>query len=202
MNKKLNEAIIEFVGETVSSISPYKIEEIKRLISEASSADNSFLLPELTEYLSQGDIVENVEYPVINEQTKEVIIHGSSAIVLSNSCNILHKDRVLLAPIIENVSRKKPKEINSTYETMCIDETPLKNRIILFDGVFTVPTSYLFDRIKNHKSSRTCSLSIFGINLLYLKLSVFLMRPESRDITEERQDIETSTKSQLDNGSN
>lgn len=193
MNKELNQAIIDFVGETVSSISPYKIESLKQLIINASSADNSFLLPELTEQLSQGDIVTNVDYPCLNEKTKEVLINNSSVIVLSNSCNILHKDRVLLAPIINNVSGKTPAEINSTYETMCIDEQSLSGKIILFDNVFTFPTSILFNRISKNESIRTCSLSIFGINLLYLKLSIFLMRPESRDISDERQSIETST---------
>ena len=188
MDAKEKQALIKLVGDSLKSIDPYDLETIEAALKKPISMNDSFFLKEKLEVLSQGDIIKSVPYIGIDPNTQKGFVNFFDSIVLSNTCDCQRKNNIILAPILsEGFSEiQKTGNINSKYELFYIPEKEFKTCYIDFSRIFSFPLNVLKKRFEEKKSDRLYSLSFYGFNFFYLKLSVYLFRPESDEIAPKR----------------
>lgn len=158
-------------------------------------------------YFKQSDLVYEIRYPHLNEKNFEFEKYYTTAIVLSNTCDIsdenshsLNKKQCVLAPIIKlDVYIESLRELDSfTDDGLASFLSELKLQritnifyisdnggdeyIALLDKIFWFPTEELNSYLTEINTNKLFSLTHFGYYLFLLKLTFHFSRfPESLD---------------------
>lgn len=167
----------------------------------------NFVTRQDCDYFKQSDIVYEIRYPHLNEETVEFEKYYTTAIILSNTCDIssenphtLNSKQCLLAPVLELNSFVEDLRM-SDYFTEArlqsfLNELKLQRitnlffvsdnggdeYIALLDKIFWFPTDELNTYLPEMNENKLFSLTQFGYYLFLLKLSFHFCRfPEALD---------------------
>lgn len=181
---------IEFVDSVLPSVSPDFRDGAKEAILqfEKTGEQVKYMMLSPLEKLSQGDILSKVPFSYF-EDTGEQKTFVADALVLSTSCHIDQKERIVLVPVfsIEKfdgniVDLKK----NTIFDYMYIPDTIMSDKFIDFEYMNTYSKKLIMGAIEADKIKRIGSLNQLGYYLFIIKLTVYLMRKEDNDTLTER----------------
>ena len=181
---------IEFVDSVLPSVSPDLRDGAKEAILqfEKTGEQVKYMMLSPLEKLSQGDILSKVPFSYF-EDTGEQKTFVADALVLSTSCHIDQKERIVLVPVfsIEKfdgniVDLKK----NTIFDYMYIPDTIMSDKFIDFEYMNTYNKKLIMGAIEADKIKRIGSLNQLGYYLFIIKLTVYLMRKEDNDTLTER----------------
>ena len=124
-----------------------------------------------------------------NGDVQVVTVQGQ---LLSNSCDATRNDNLLFAAVMpleiltdEGYNKNEIKS-NLFYDLIYYPDEKLADRVVDF-GLLTSFSRELFaDAISKGKIKKIASLSNIGYYLLLSKITVYLMRPESDEVTREK----------------
>ncbi|MBL0288637.1 MAG: hypothetical protein IPQ19_14920 [Bacteroidetes bacterium] len=168
---------------------------------------SNFVAKQPCDYFKQSDLVFQIRYPHLNEENFEFEKYFTTAIILSNTCDIsnenahtLNKKQCVLAPTIElNTYIETLKQMESfsndrlssflselklqrITNIFYISDNGEQEYIALLDKIFWFPTEELNSYLENIKENKLFSLTHFGYYLFLLKLTFHFSRfPESLD---------------------
>ena len=106
------------------------------------------------------------------------------AMVISTSCHIDQKDKILMVPVFpidsftgNLVELKK----NMVFDFMYIPDNVMSKRYVCFNMMTSYNKKLICGGIENGKIKRIASLNQIGYYFFIIKLSVYLMRKEDPD---------------------
>jgi len=152
-----------------------------------------------TKHLLQGDIVGPIQLVLSSKNNRHGLLEVN-AIVVSNTCNLvpIQEDFALLAPVVtisEHIRpRKKPEDVWKQhllairkFEIIPYCYLPkiegLEESFADFSRITHIPTISLSNMLSDGKVSRIASLSRKGHLLFLSKLTYFLARLESKEVS-------------------
>ncbi len=189
---------VDFCVDLFPNISPYHAENVKEVIGKTLEEYNSISekYPFLTTYnnqeITQGDIFSKIPFVYVTEdgQPQTACFRAQ---LLSNSCDIVRDDRLVFAAILPDEFEFKSKNFlddvrkNIKYGYYCVPASNHKEYIIDFSLVASYPRR-LFERfVSENKVHKIASLTNFGYYFFLTKLTIFYMRPESKEVVREGQ---------------
>lgn len=150
----------------------------------------------LTKVFSQGDIVTNIPFLTLQEDS-EYLAQKMYGMILSNTCDFANNENVLLAPayemnfFIECFGDKEDTLVslrnNLIYDKFCLpaysDKCP--ELVIDFNGINSFAVKFIEKNVAENRSGRVASLSQEGYYYLLTKLTVHFLRPESTEVFRE-----------------
>lgn len=138
--------------------------------------------------LSQGDVISAIPFYYFGSDGKQKCF-TADAMVISTSCHIDQKKRMILAPVLplnqfegNIVELKKNKIIDYMY----IPDGKLNDKYIDFGVMNTFSKELIFNGINNKKIQRIESLNQIGYYFFVVKLTVYLLRKEDVDTLHSR----------------
>lgn len=181
---------IEFVESVLPSVSPDLRDSAKEAILqfEQTGEQLKYMMLSPLEQLSQGDILSKVPFSYF-EDTGEQKTFVADALVLSTSCHIDQKERIVLVPVFSlegfdgNILDLKK---NTIFYYMYIPDAILSDKFIDFEYMNTYSKKLIMGAIEADKIKRIGSLNQLGYYLFIVKLTVYLMRKEDSDTLTER----------------
>lgn len=181
---------IDFVDSILPSVSPDMKEGAKDAILqfEKTGEQLKYMMNNPLEQLSQGDILSKVPFIYFEEDGSQKTF-VADALVLSTSCHIDQKDRIVLVPVlpIENfVGNMKDLKKNTIFDYMYIPDTIMSEKFIDFEYMNTYSKDLIVKGIDIGKVKRIGSLNQLGYYFFIVKLTVYLMRKEDGDTLSER----------------
>lgn len=181
---------IDFVDSVLPSVSPDLRDSAKSAILqfERTGETLKYMMLNPLKELSQGDIISKVPFSFFDESGSQKLFIAD-ALVLSTSCHIDQKDKILLAPVFPldafdgNLTDLKR---NIIYDYMYLPDPVLSDKFIDFEYINTYHTDLIRKRIADGKITRMGSLNQLGYYFFLVKLTVYLMRKEDGDTLSER----------------
>lgn len=184
---------IDFVDSVLPSVSPDFRDGAKEAITQFEKEGQQIKYLTLTplEKFSQGDIISSVPFCFFDKDG-ELKQFNSDALVLSTSCHIDQRERLVLVPVLplklfrgkNHVELKR----NKVYDYMYIPDGTLIDKFVNFEIMNTYSRDLIMSGIKKGKIKRVASLNQIGYYFLIIKLTVYLMRKEDTDTLDERND--------------
>lgn len=181
---------IEFVDSVLPSVPMGTKEGVQDAIAqfEKDGEQIKYLTLNPLSELSQGDIISAVPFYYFDENGNQQVFH-SDAFVLSTSCHIDQKNKLVLVPVMplkayegNLVELKKNKVIDYMY----IPEGNLMDMFVDFEIMNTFSKDLIMNGIKSGRIHRLASLNQIGYYFFVIKLTVYLMRREDARTLEER----------------
>ncbi len=181
---------IDFVDSILPSVSPDMRERAKDAILqfEKTGEQLRYMMFNPLEQLSQGDILSKVPFIYFEEDGSQKTF-VADGLVLSTSCHIDQKDRIVLAPVlpIENFNGNMTDlKRNTIFDYMYIPDAIMSERFIDFEYMNTYSKDLIVKGIDLGKVKRIGSLNQLGYYFFIVKLTVYLMRKEDSDTLSER----------------
>lgn len=181
---------IDFVDSVLPSVSPDFRDGAKNAITQFEKTGHTinYLSSSVLPELSQGDIISRVPFTYFDENGKQKVF-SSDAMVISTSCHIDQKDKILLVPVFPITSfegNETDLKRNTIYDYMYIPDNQMKDKYIGFNIVSSCNKVLIMNAIKENKIKRICSLNQIGYYFFVIKLSVYFMRKEDPDTLKER----------------
>lgn len=142
-----------------------------------------------TDNLLQGDLIGPIQfYENENEQYK---VYRTDAIVISNTCDLVRKRRILLCPAVEldegaigNSNYLENIQKNKIYEKLYLPGSSDQPQYIIdLNRMFSVNRKYIENLRRKDEIKRIASLSQEGYFFFGLKITVYLLRPETDEVT-------------------
>ena len=141
--------------------------------------------------LLQGDIIGPIQFHEYDDDKQKKL--KVDAIILSNTCDLMRKKRILLAPAIPFLESKFSDKnfINILKKNIIFEKfyLPQHNNntpyVIDFSRIFNLSREEINKKINSKEILRKLSLSKEGYYFFGLKLTVYLLRPETSDIKRE-----------------
>ncbi len=181
---------IEFVDSILPSVPMETKEGIQEAIAqfEKNGEQIKYLTLKPLLELSQGDIISEVPFYYFDENGEQKKF-DLEALVLSTSCHIDQKNKLVLVPVMpleiyegNLVELKKNKVIDYMY----ISDGKLIDKFVDFEIMNTFSKNLIMNGIKNGKIHRIASLNQIGYYLFVVKLTIYLMRREDAETLNER----------------
>lgn len=190
-------SFIDFVTSLFPSISPYVQEQTKHSLEQFYEHGETFECYNTKSLggLCQGDIVENVNVPIIGIDGS-INIAERTVLIISNSCDIENDDYILIAPFYSfkegGFSQSQIKELknNRFFGKMYFPDVSEEEMFADFSYIQSMPKQYFYDGLKNNTMHIKHSLNRVGFYLLLCKLTIHLMRPEDKQLQEDREHID------------
>ena len=182
--------LIDFVDSILPSVPLDTKEGVQDAIAQFEKEGHQikYLMAKPLSKLSQGDIISNIpfRYYMDNGKQREFV---SNALVLSTSCHIDQKDKLVLVPVLpldvykgNMIDLKKNKVIDFMY----IPDGVMEELFVDFEIMNTFSKNLFMSGIKNKKQNVIASLNQVGYYFFIIKLTVYLMRREDIGTLEER----------------
>ncbi len=181
---------IEFVDSVLPSVPMETKEGVQEAIAQFEKCGEQIkylTLNPLSE-LSQGDVISAVPFYYFDENGNQQVFK-SDALVLSTSCHIDQKDKLVLVPVMplkayegNLVELKKNKVIDYMY----IPDGNLIDMFVDFEMMNIFSKDLIMKGIKNERIHRVASLNQIGYYFFVIKLTVYLMRREDAVTLKER----------------
>lgn len=171
---------IDFVEDILPSVDPDLKERASKAIAQFEKEGHQLqylLFRPLTE-LSQGDVISHINFMYF-EDDGSLKRFQADAMVLSMSCDIDHKDYLLLTPVLPLDTFKGDViqlKSNMIFNNMYIPG--MDNKFVNFEFINSYNKKLLLNGIDNNRIKRIASLNQLGYYLFIVKLTVFLMRKE------------------------
>lgn len=181
------EEYVRLVERLFPSIDPYTAENCIRAIRQHGQNAGPFAVTPLADTLAQGDVLGPVSLYTTDADGAVSVFEGS-AMLLSNTCDAEHDDFVILAvcfpfAVFAADGRLPAIITNETYDLMYLRSVPQIGDIVIdLARVSSVSRTFLVQEINGGRTRRVASLSSLGFWFFLSKLTVHLMRPESRDV--------------------
>lgn len=181
---------IDFVDSVLPSVSMGTKEGVQAAIAqfEKDGEQIKYLTMNPLSELSQGDVISEVPFYYFDENGKQQAFK-SDALVLSTSCHIDQKDKLVLVPVMpldvfegNVVELKKNKVIDYMY----IPDGNMMNRFVDFEIMNTFSKDLIMNGLKSGKLQRVASLNQLGYYFFVIKLTVYLLRKEDAITQQER----------------
>ena len=161
---------IEFVDSVLPSVSPDLRDGAKEAILqfEKTGEQLKYMMLSPLEQLSQGDILSKVPFSYF-EDTGEQKTFVADALVLSTSCHIDQKERIVLVPVFSlegfdgNIFDLKK---NTIFDYMYIPDAIMSDKFIDFEYMNTYSKKLIMGAIEADKIKRIGSLNQLGYYLL------------------------------------
>ncbi len=181
---------IDFVDDVLPSVSPDLRDRAKNAILQFEKEGNqlNYMMFQPLQQLSQGDIISNIPFSYFDENGEQKIF-SANAMVLSTSCHIDQKDRIILVPVLPLTvfsGNKKDLQRNTIFDYMYISDSIMSDQFIDFEYMGTYNKSLILNGIRNNQIKRLASLNQLGYYFFIIKLTVYLMRKEDRETQKER----------------
>lgn len=181
---------IDFVDSVLPSVSPDLRDGAKEAILQFEKTGEQLKYMTLSplEQLSQGDILSKVPFSYFEADGSQKTF-VTDALVLSTSCHIDQKERIILVPVFSiegfNGSVFDLKK-NTIFDYMYIPDDIMADKFIDFEYMNTYSKKLIVGAIESNKIKRIGSLNQLGYYLFIVKLTVYLMRKEDNDTLTER----------------
>ena len=181
---------IDFVDSILPAVDPDFREGAKAAILQFEKEGHilNFLTNECLITLSQGDIISDIPFTYFEEDGKQQIFK-SDAMVISTSCHIDQKEKLVMVPVLpldiydgNTVELKR----NTVYDYMYLPDCKMNNKFVNFSIWCTYNKELIMKQITEGKVKRLASLSQLGYYFLVVKLTVYLMRKEDGVTLDER----------------
>lgn len=185
----LNE-LIDFVDSILPSVPMGTKEGVQEAIAqfEKEGEQIKYLTGNPLSELSQGDVISAVPFYYFENDGNQKMFKAD-ALVLSTSCYIDQKDKLVLVPVfpLESfdgnlVELKKNKVIDYMY----IPEGSLIDSYVDFEIMNTFSKKLIMSGLKSGRLTRVASLNQIGYYFFIIKLTVYLMRREDVGTLNER----------------
>lgn len=182
--------LIEFVDGIMPSIPLDTKAGVQEAIAqfEKSGEQIKYLTSVPLPELSQGDIISSVPFFYFDENGEQVEFRAD-ALVLSTSCHIDQKNKIVLVPILplesfegNIIELKKNKVIDYMY----IPDGDLLDSFVDFEVMNTFSKELIKAGLESGKLQRIASLNQIGYYFFIIKLTVYLMRREDAGTLQER----------------
>lgn len=181
---------IDFVDSVLPSVPMGTREGVQAAIAqfEKEGEQIKYLTMNPLSELSQGDVISSVPFYYFDENGKQKVFK-SEALVLSTSCHIDQKDKLVLVPVMpldafdgNMVELKKNKVIDYMY----IPDGNMMNRFVDFEIMNTFSKDLIMNGLQSGKLQRVASLNQLGYYFFVIKLTVYLLRKEDTVTQQER----------------
>lgn len=181
---------IDFVDSVLPSVEPDLRDGAKNAILQFYREGNhpNYLKNKKLKELSQGDILSNVPFSYFDADGDQNVF-VADAMVISTSCHIDQKDKIVLVPIFpidEYIGDKVALKKNTIFDFMYIPDQLLCKKYISFSVICTYQKSLLFDGISRGRIKRLASLNQLGYYFFIIKLTIYLMRKEDPETYSDR----------------
>lgn len=182
--------LIDFVDSILPSVPMGTKEGVQEAIAqfEKDGEQIKYLTANPLAELSQGDIISAVPFYYFENDGNQKMFKAD-ALVLSTSCHIDQKDKLVLVPVfpLESfdgnlVELKKNKVIDYMY----IPEGSLIDSYVDFEIMNTFSKKLIMSGLKSGRLTRVASLNQIGYYFFIIKLTVYLMRREDVGTLNER----------------
>lgn len=180
---------IDFVSETLPSISPYTKDQVKRAISQFDGCENryQFFDTKLDKELSQGDIISDLPFYRVGK-SGEIEISRSEGILLTNTCDAERDDVLTFAQLIplpqNGISEAIRKNIN--YRLLYFPDCQFSNKAVDLSLINTFPRDLVEKKIEEKVFQKIAQLSRLGYYLFICKFTVHYLRPEDEEFNKAR----------------
>ncbi len=184
---------IDFVDSVLPSVDPDFRDGAKTAVEqfEKEGHELDFLMSNILDELSQGDIISKVPFVYFDSDGKQKVF-VADAMVISTSCHIDQKDKLILAPIIPltefkgNQAALNALKKNTIFDFWYIPDAKLNNGFISFSILSTYDKKLLFEGMEKGRIQRIASLNKLGYYFFIIKLSVYFMRKEDAQTLSDR----------------
>lgn len=182
--------LIDFVDSILPSVPMDTKEGLQEAIAqfEKEGEQIKYLTLNPLSDLSQGDVISSVPFYYFDEDGKQQAFK-SDALVLSTSCHIDHKDKLVLVPVLplssfdgNMVDLKKNKVIDYMY----IPDGEMINSFVDFEIMNTFSKDLIMSGLKSGRLHRIASLNAIGYYFFIIKITVYLLRREDAGTLRER----------------
>ena len=182
--------LIEFVDSVLPSVPIGTKEGVQAAIAQFEKDGQQIKYLTLNPFseLSQGDVISAVLFYFFDENGSQQVFK-SDALVLSTSCHIDQKDKLVLVPVMpleafegNLVDLKKNKLIDYMY----IPDGTMTNRFVDFEIMNTFSKDLIVNGLKSGKLQRVASLNQLGYYFFIIKLTIYLLRKEDIGTQQER----------------
>lgn len=182
--------LIDFVDSILPSVPMGTKEGVQEAIAqfEKDGEQIKYLTANPLSELSQGDIISAVPFYYFDSDGNQKMFK-TDALVLSTSCHIDQKDKLVLVPVFPLTSFKGnfvELKKNKVIDYMYIPEGILINSYVNFEIMNTFSKELIMSGLKNGKLTRVASLNQIGYYFFIIKLIVYLMRREDIGTLNER----------------
>lgn len=182
--------LIDFVDSILPSVPMGTKEGVQEAIAqfEKDGEQIKYLTANPLSELSQGDIISAVPFYYFDNDGNQKMFK-TDALVLSTSCHIDQKDKLVLVPVFSLTSFKGnfvELKKNKVIDYMYIPEGILINSYVNFEIMNTFSKELIMSGLKNGKLTRVASLNQIGYYFFIIKLTVYLMRREDIGTLNER----------------
>ena len=182
--------LIDFVDSILPSVPMGTKEGVQEAIAQFEKAGEQikYLTANPLSELSQGDIISAVPFYYFENDGNQKMFKAD-ALVLSTSCHIDQKDKLVLVPVFPLTSFKGnlvELKKNKVIDYMYIPEGILINSYVNFEIMNTFSKELIISGLKNGKLTRVASLNQIGYYFFIIKLTVYLMRREDIGTLNER----------------
>lgn len=181
---------IDFVDSVLPSVSPDFRDGAKQAIVQFEKEGHTlnYLTTNRLKELSQGDILSNLPFTYFDENGEQCVFKAD-AIVISTSCHIDQKKKIILAPVLPFSSflgNKHDLQKNIIFDYMYMPDEQMKDKFVDFSILCTYSKDLIMDGIKRERIKRVASLNQLGYYFFIIKLTVYFMRKEDSGTLEER----------------
>ena len=167
-----------------------KKEGLKEAIAqfEKTGEQIKYLTLRPLELLSQGDIISSVPFYFYEENGTQKVFK-SDALVLSTSCHIDQKDKLILVPVLPieafsgNIADLKSNRI---IDYMYVPDGKMTDAFVDFEIMNTFSKELIKKGIETGRIKRISSLNQIGFYFFLIKLTLYFFRKEDTDTQEER----------------
>lgn len=183
---------INYVQKLFPSISPYVKNQTEQAIRQfkLSGRTLNLLNDKPYDYLTQGDILSNVPFVKI-EENSGISAQRSYGMLLSNTCSADHDDDIVIAPLlqIKDLGLNRNDIVNNLhYRLFYLPDKRFEELVVDFSFMNTFNKNLLNAQIEDGKVKKVSSLNQMGFYLLLSKLTVCFMRPEDEEVQASRRE--------------
>lgn len=176
---------IDFVDSVLPSVSPDFRDGAKDAILQFEKEGHqiNYLTAALLPELSQGDIISKVPFTYFEEDGKQMAF-TADAMIISTSCHIDQKDKILMVPVLPIDSfagNLVELEKNMVFDFMYIPDSAMSKKYVCFNIMTSYNKNLIYSGIEKGRIKRIASLNQIGYYFFIIKLSVYLMKKEDPD---------------------
>lgn len=189
----LQERFIDFVDSVLPSVSPDFRDGAKEAIRQFKKEGHVVPMTtyKLLEEFSQGDIITNIPFTYYDENGEEQSFR-SLGMVLTTSCNIDNKERVIIAPVMPISSFKgsiNELKDNTIFDYLYITDGNLVENYVDLGIINSYNTNLIKNGIEKGLIQRVVSLSQIGYYFFVIKMTVYLLKREDLNTLSSRHEL-------------
>lgn len=179
--------LAEFVKQIFPSIDPYTAEQARKALEQFEGDNNVLVRNSLSFDCVQGDIFSEIPFVYIDDSGSEKTIICEAQLI-SNSCDAENNDTLLFAAVrslndFPDNSFVSSIKNNRVFHALYFPDRLTKDKYVDFQLITTFSRTAFRNLVDENLVHRMFTLTLTGYYMFICKLTVFLMRPESEEIS-------------------